>query len=129
WQQQHPPGAPSLPGLRARTQAVAVAERPPLASDDLVILMALAGDEDGVAGTRLRDRRVDGQRTITLDAHPLRPADAAQDHRDDAVGILATGIVIGDDDAIGEALGSLAHERAFARVALAAAAKYEQHAS
>src|SRR6185503_5053920 len=109
-----PTAGPSLRQPRAGTQAVAVAEWPALAADDLVILVPLSGDEHGVARARFRERRVDRARAVALDEHLAGPADPAQDHRDNAVGVFAAWVVVGDDDAIREPLGGLAHERALA---------------
>ena len=58
-----------------------------------------------------------------------RLAHALEDHRDDAVGVLAARVVVGDDDAVGEPFGRLAHQRALAGIALAAAAEHHEHAA
>ena len=68
-------------------------------------------------------------RAIALDERALRTTESAQDHRDDAIGVLAARVVVGDDDAVREPLGRLAHQRTLAGIALAAAAEHDEYAA
>ena len=72
-----------------------------------------------------RDRRAIAARAIGSIA--LRDARSRCPRRSRAMiarGVLAARVVVGDDDAIGELRGDRAHQRALARVAIAAAAEH-----
>ncbi len=55
----------------------------------------------------------------------LRARAAGQDFLADGGRIFAARIVVGDDDVVGERAGALAHQRALALVAVAAAAEHD----
>ncbi|MEO0034088.1 MAG: hypothetical protein RLZZ501_111 [Pseudomonadota bacterium] len=97
-----------------------VIERQHLIADDLAGLVALAGDHQQVA--RLQPGNGGADRGAAVG--DLDPAQAAgQDRRADPGRILATRIVVGDDDAVGQPAGDRAHQAALAGVAVAAAAE------
>ena len=98
-----------------------VAERPALAAVDLVVLVALARDQHHVGRLRIGERIADGARAIELDAKRLAGGNARGDVRGDALRRLGARIVVGDHDVVGELGRDGAHDRALARVAIAAA--------
>ena len=87
--------------------------------------MAFAGYEHHVAGARLGDGHVDGGGALEdgVDACGGVDGDAGADVVGDVLGILGAGVVVGDDDAVGEACGHFAHLGTFAAVAVAAGAE------
>ena len=98
-----------------------IAERQHLLADDLAGFMALAGDQQHVAAAKLGDRRADRLAAVAdLDRARRRLEDRGADRG----GILAARIVVGDDDAVGELRGDLAHHRPLAGIAVAAAAEH-----
>src|SRR6266508_3292471 len=104
----------------------AVVEGEHLGADDLVGLMTLAGDDDHVAGAGPAERALDGGlpvRKCLMPVHHRATRDARQDVGDDRLGRLAPRVVRGDPDAVAEARGDGAHERALAAVPVAAAAE------
>ncbi len=109
----------------ARTCAKSLkARRSP--ADELVVLVALAGDQHDVAGDRGVDGRGDRRRAIVQHLRAPWLGEPGEDVRDDALRILAARIVVGDEERVGERLGDPAHLRALAAVALAAAAEHAQ---
>src|SRR5581483_845595 len=109
---------------------LAVVEMDRLAPDDLIILVALAGDEHDVPRLRLRDRERNRLGSVQryLIILTLRRLDAGLDLVGDGGGILAAGIVARDDHVVAEFAGGSAHRTALGAVAVAAAAEYGQDA-
>ena len=85
--------------------------------------MAFTGDDDGVTRLQLRQYPADGffSRSLDPDVFPL--ARTAQGIGDDVGGVFCARVIVGDDGGIGVVLCRLRHQRAFAMVAVAAAAK------
>ena len=83
--------------------------------------MALAGDDQQIAAapSSATARRIAARAVADLE----RIRGGGQDLAADGRRILAARIVVGDDDAIGEPRGDLAHLRTLAAVAIAAAAE------
>src|SRR3990170_2493194 len=107
-----------------------VVEGEHLGTDNLIRLVALAGDDDDVAGAGPGKGAPDGDLPVRKCLMPVERRiswalgrDARDDVGDDRLGPLAPRIVGGDPDAIAEARGDGAHERALAAVAIAAAAE------
>src|SRR5215510_3288592 len=91
-------------------------------ADDLVILMALARDQDHVSGTGRLDRRGDGRAAVRLYDEVPAPK-AGKDLVDDRARLLRAGIVARDHRPIGAQGHLTPHERAFASVPVPAAAE------
>ncbi len=90
------------------------------AGDDLAALVSLAGEQQHVARRQQRQATADGGGAVADFLGLGRGgANGAADRRR----ILAARVVVGDDDAIGQALGDGAHLRPLAGVAVAAAAE------
>src|SRR5262252_4207207 len=101
-----------------------VVEGEDLGADDLISLMALARDDDNIAGAGPGQRALDGSFPVgncLMLREPTR--DARHDVGDDRLRWLAPWIIGGDPHVIGEARGDLAHERPLAAIAIAAAAE------
>ena len=86
--------------------------------------MALAGDQHDVRPARasLSAVAIASPRSWMIRARV--GLDAADDVAGDRLRILGARIVVGDDDLIGEFIGDRAHQRALARIAVAAAAEH-----
>jgi hypothetical protein len=101
-----------------------VEERMLDAADVLVVLVALAGEQDHVGGRRRADRVADRLGPV-LDHVDLVVADGAdQDLREDEVRRLEPRVVAGHDHVLGELDRDRAHQRALAGIAVAAAAEH-----
>ncbi|KAG1318259.1 hypothetical protein G6F63_015298 [Rhizopus arrhizus] len=96
------------------------------AIDLLVRLVALAGDQDDVAGTGTLHRQADRTRAAALHGHGIGILETGQDVGHDHVAVLATRVVVGDDDLVGQARGNGGHLRALAGIALATAAEHAE---
>ena len=90
--------------------------------DDLPLLMPLPRHREHIAGSQIVQRRLDGFGAIPDLARARTPL---QDVGADRLSCLAAGIVVGDDDAIGEPRRRLAHQRPLAAIAVAAGAEDE----
>jgi hypothetical protein len=82
----------------------------------------LARDQHQIVRSRLADGSGDGGTAIVDDARRMA-LDAAQDGASDGLRIFGARIVVGDDDPIRESVGDRTHQRAFARITVAAAAE------
>ena len=102
-----------------------IGEREPRAADVLVVLVALAGDEDDVFGGAalpIAWRIASARFSITsTSSWPIAPARICARIE---VGRFEARVVAGDDDAVGEPAGDRAHQRPLGRVAVAAAAEH-----
>src|SRR5438105_1046446 len=105
-----------------------VVERQVLVAENLVFLVAFAGDQHHVARTRRLDRFRDGRAAIrngkrrrVLSSGVRR--NAALDLFDDPIRIFVARVVRGDHQDIGQPARDSAHQRAFRPIAIAAAAK------
>src|SRR5574341_2447526 len=101
----------------------AVVEGEHLGADNLIRRVALAGDDDHVASAGPAERGLNGGLPVwkcLIAVERGAPGDARDDVGDDRLGPLAPRVVGGDPDAIAEARGDGAHERALAAVAIAA---------
>ena len=98
-----------------------IAEMQNLVTNDLPGLVALAGDQQRVAGLQRRDAGLDRFRAIAdiVGAFCFRQNGGADRGR-----IFAARIVVGDDDAVGILGRDRAHDRALARIAIAAGAEH-----
>ena len=90
--------------------------------------MALAGEEQRVAGPRLAQRRRDGQPPVG-NTQSRHRAHALLHIVDDRVRILRARVVRRHHGQIGELGGQLAHDRALAPVAVAATAEHHDDAA
>ncbi len=90
--------------------------------DDLVILVALAGDDDDVARHRLGHRRADGDPPVGIDEE--RVGHRRQDHVDDRLWVLGARVVRGDHRQVGQLGHGSAHDRPLGRIAVTAAAEH-----
>ena len=69
----------------------------------LALLVALAGDHDGVARAAPARGQRDRGAAVGLDLHPAaRPSGAGEDLADDRLGVLRARVVRGDDRQVGE---------------------------
>jgi hypothetical protein len=94
------------------------------AADVLIVLVALAGDQDHVGGRRRAHREADRLGPV-LDHVDLVVADGAgQDLGNDEVGRLEARVVAGDHHVLGLLDRDRAHQRPLAGVAVAAAAEH-----
>jgi len=94
------PASFAFPDRRGRD--VDVGKRRPHAVALLVVLVALAGDEHDIAGRSTRDRAADRRTAIQLhvEAASARGANARHHCCRDCGGILASRVVVGDDDPV-----------------------------
>src|SRR5215467_11145338 len=98
-----------------------VVEGEHLGADDLIGLMALARDDDHIAGAGPGQRALDGSFPVGNCLMRREPArDARHDVGDDRLRRLAPRIIGGDPHVIGEARGDLTHARPFAAIAITA---------
>ena len=88
---------------------------------DLVGLVALARDHDHVARRGVRHGAPDGLGAVVDDGGGVGCVKPGADLGEDPLGVLRARVVVGEDDAVGAALGDAAHERALLAVAVAAA--------
>ncbi len=105
----------------------AVVEGADVGAHDLGRLVALAGQDDDVAGLRRLQGQGDGGPAVGLDDERLGPAHAGPDLLGDGRGVLAAGVVGGEDGEVGHPGGDLAHQRALGPVPVATAAEDDQH--
>ncbi len=111
-------------------------------ADDLVVLVALARDQQHVAGPRRGGRQANRRAPVDLrvvaargpselghrQLRRVRAADTVEDHVDDRRRILRARVVRRDDRQVGVARRDLAHDRALAAIAIAAAAEHHDQA-
>ena len=95
-------------------------------AEDLVVLVALAGDDHHVARRGLGQRGAD--RGAAIDVDHERRRHRRQDLIEDRPGILGARVVAGDHREIGAGRDHRAHERALAGIAIAAAAEHADEA-
>src|ERR1044072_150008 len=109
--------------LRQRlARDLAVVEVPFLGSDDLIVLVPLARDDDDVARTRLGDGAANGLAAVNnLQVRPTRRAQALLHIAQDGLRVFRAWVVRGRDDDIAQARRGLAHRRALRPVSVAAA--------
>ena len=117
-----------------RAQHVAVVEGVRDAGDLLAGLVALAGDQHGVAGPGARDGGGDRLGPVADLAHLAalgrrHRVDAGEHRCADRRRVLGARVVVGDDQQVGAACGDLAHVRPLAAVAVAAAAQHDDQPS
>src|ERR1019366_9139645 len=112
--------ASTLGERAARLDAVVEGEREH--SHELIVLVALAGDQDGVTARRGTDGEVDGGPAIELDdGLDARPANPRDHGVGDDVRVFGPGVVAGDHGDVGAAGDGLPHRPALGRVPVAAA--------
>ena len=96
----------------------------PGAGDLLVVLVALAGDQDDVGRRGAADRVADRLGAVLDDVDLVVADRAGEDLRQDQVRRLEPRVVAGDDDAAGQPARDRAHQRPLGGVAVAAAAEH-----
>ncbi len=101
-----------------------IGEGPLHAADVLVVLVALAGDQDDVGRASAADGVIDRLGAVLEHVELVMADRADQDLRDDEVGGFEARVVAGDDGAVGEPAGDRRHQRALGGVAVAAAAEH-----
>src|SRR5439155_21089003 len=103
-----------------------------LVTHDLVVLVRLARNQDEVTGTREPDSERDRRPAVRLDEiAPTMLAERAEaglhdpglDRVEDTPRVLGAGIVRGEDHDVAQAGRGLSHQRALARVTIAATAE------
>ena len=94
------------------------------AFDDLVVLVAFAGDEDDVTGLGEGTGGLDGCSTVFDDEgrEEFVRRESVGHVLEDGGGFFVTGVVGGEDELFGAAFGYLRHHRSFAFVTVAATA-------
>ena len=95
----------------AAVDLLVIAERQHLAADDLAGLVALAGDQQHVAGLKRRDGAADRLAAVADLADVRARRRAVEDGGADRRRIFAARIVVGDDDAVGALRRDRAHQR------------------
>ena len=87
----------------------------------LIVLVALAGNEDDIALLGKHTGRADGLTTVNDGNHAglLRRSEPGKHVIDDVLRLLETGVVAGDDDLVAALHGLLSHDGALALVAVA----------
>ena len=113
----------------ARARLDPIVEAAPLGADDLIRLVALAGDQHHVARLGFEDRALDGARAVELDLVSAAARQAGLDRLRNPLGRFRARIVVGDDRAVGAATDGFAHLRALVGIAIAAAAEHTDHAA
>src|SRR4051812_13815436 len=98
-----------------------IAERQRLLTDNLSGLMALAGDEQRIAGLKRGNAGLDGFGTVADISRALGCSEDGSAYRRR---IFAARIVVGDDDAVGVFARDRTHQRALAGVTIAAGAEH-----
>src|SRR5262245_31019868 len=130
WPASGSPHKFSPPASQNLTRDGAVVERQRLAADDLVALVALAGDHHGVASARPVERAGDGPAAVDLGDVTLLGAghtpEAGHDLVEDRLRRLRARVVGGDPGAIGQTRGDLSHDRPLGAVAIPAAAEHHR---
>jgi len=96
-----------------------------LIAEDLIILVALARDENGIAGLGLGDGLCDGQGAVGDDERlrALICLKALLRIIEDLARVFRTWVVAGQDDPVGPSAGGLGHQRALDPVAVAPTAE------
>ena len=90
-------------------------------------LVSLAGDDHDVAGPGQPQRGLDGRPPVALLDHLGAAPPGAVEHRGpDRRRLLGAGVVVGDDDEVGEPGRDLAHDRPLAGVAVTAGPEDDQ---
>ena len=115
-----PGGAAAVDG---RGQHLSVVERMLRAVYFLTGLVAFTGDEDDIPRAGPLHGGIDGGRTVAdledVTAFGVGDGPCPVEHRRaDRGGVLAAGVVVGDDEQIGSASGDLAHERSLTAIAV-----------
>lgn len=103
-----------------RRDRIVIAERQRPVADDLAGLVALAGDQQRIAGLQRRNPGPDRLGAVTDIPGTFR---SSQDGGADGFRLLAARIVVGDDDMIGILDRDRPHQRPLAGVAIAAGAE------
>ena len=118
----------SLPPRGGRENDAALVEGPALRADDLVRLVALAGQEHGVPGRGGVQGAVDGPPPVH-DLDRLAPRDARGHLGDDLRRVLGARVVRGDDGEVGVAGHGRAHRGTLGRVPVSAGAEDHDQAA
>src|SRR6185369_385633 len=104
-----------------------IVERMHGCSNRLIRFVSLAGDENRIAFSRLRERKANRFSTVGL--HPIRRASHAFfDFLDNCQRIFASWIVRRDNHVIAFTSSDCTHQRPLGAIAIASAAKYDNHA-
>src|SRR5579859_2163643 len=114
-----------LAGLQGAGGFFEVVEVVFLGSDNLVVFVAFAGDEDDVAGGGVGEDADDGGAAVDLDGGGAAGGwgEAGDDLVEDRLGVFGSGVVAGDVEGIGEFFGGAGHSGALGAVAVATAAE------
>ncbi len=88
--------------------------------------MPLAGQHDHIIGSGSGDQVCDGFATTGNELDLGRPGETGTDVIENAQRVFGTRVVVGDQHAIGQALGHFGHQRALAAISVAAAAEQAQ---
>src|SRR5262245_35948959 len=103
------------PARQDPSRNLAVVERKRLGPDDLIGLVTLSCDDDGVARLGPREDRGDRSTAVGLGRDPARratgPTRADEDLVDDGLRTLGARVVGGDPHLIAEPSGDLTHDR------------------
>src|SRR5262249_30077988 len=122
-----PPG--DIPPGQRRGQFLAVVERPSDSLGGLAGFVALARDQDDVAGACPADGMGDGGAPVT-DREDLGaitgPGGAGEVCGADGGWIFAAGMVVGDDDEVGQLCGNAPHWISLSPIAVAACAQHDR---
>jgi len=119
-------GRRSRPSSRALPRDLNVVEGQHPVADDLALFVALAREQDDVVGAGFGNRGGDGF-AAAADLGCFR---GARHHlAADGGGVFGAGVVVGDDDMIGEAGRDGAHQRPLAAIAVAARAEHDDQAT
>src|SRR6516164_2686078 len=112
--------------LKSSGDRFVIAERHDPVADDLAGFMALAGNQQDVAGLQFSDGPSDRLAPIAdLSGAGRCSHDSGADRR----GILAAGIVVGDNYAVGFSCSDRAHQRPLAGIAIAPGAEHDEQTS
>src|SRR4029077_1212378 len=112
--------------LKRGSDRFVIAEGHDPVADDLAGFMTLAGEEQDIAGPQLGDDAPDRFAPVAdLDGPRRRRQNRGADRR----GILAAGIVVGYDHAVGFSGRDRAHQWALAGIAIAAGAEHDEQTS
>ena len=118
-----------VPASSSRIDAgdLTVVEREHLVADELIRLVALAGDDHHVAGLGERDPEADRRGAVgfDLDAATVAVADPGQDLVDDGHRVLGARVVGRHDRQVGHARRRRSHQRPLRAVAVATGAEHD----
>src|SRR5258708_5556615 len=107
---------------RGLDRFVPVGEGVNIIADDLALFVTLTSDNENVALAESRNSAADRVRAV---ADLLGTGTAGENRATYGQRVLAAGIVVRHDDALGQPRGNFSHERALAPVAVAAAAEHD----